>query len=62
MRAWLEQVQGRTKGKGIGYNKYRELYQGAVAQRDMGFFLNRRCYEFKIGDIVACIQSDVMIR
>lgn len=44
MRAWLQQVQRKRKGKKIEDNKYRELYQKAIVERDVGF-LNRR-YEF----------------
>lgn len=31
-----EQVQERMEGKEIGDNKYRQLFQGAVAERDVG--------------------------
>lgn len=31
-----EQVQGRMEGKEIGDNRYRRLFQGAVAERDVG--------------------------
>lgn len=37
MKAWLEQVQGRMEGKETGDKKYRELFQEAIAERDVGF-------------------------